>query len=115
MLAVIAAAVLLTLAALAAGRWILGPAQPAIGTGLTGPVITGTVTAVDETASSACVHSDQGMLVCSIPFQQRGAAPLYVGERVQVQRARVETGPATSVEIMIVTSPAPTLSVPPKG
>lgn len=85
-----------------------GPVRP-------GQVVTGTVSAVDETAASVCVQPDRGPAVCSIPFQQRGSAPLHVGERVQVQVAQIKTGRDSSIQILIVTSPAPNLKVPPGG
>lgn len=85
-----------------------GPVRP-------GQVLTGTVSAVDETEASVCVQPDRGPAVCSIPFQQRGAPALHVGERVQVRVAQIKTGQDSSIQILIVTSPAPNLNVPPAG
>ena len=70
--------------------------------------IEGSVVSVTPDGSGFCIRSDADTQQhCSQPMQVPGSPILKVGNRVTVTDAFVDLGGGSSIEVYIVTSPAP--------
>ncbi len=69
--------------------------------------VTGTVTIVNNDASTFCLETDgTGDWFCSVSYQRAGSAPLAIGEHVAGTVALLATKPSEFMEVFILSEPA---------
>lgn len=69
--------------------------------------VSGTVTIVNNDASSFCLETDgTGDWFCSVSYQRVGTAPLAVGKHVAGTVALLATKPSEFMEVFILSEPA---------